>query len=60
MRTLTNYTLGLRSDITSDLKPSVLGFTPFEGGYGMTDNLNMTVARAGDETPGDMSVGNNR
>lgn len=61
MRTLTNYTLGLRSEVKSDFCDellSLLGFTPWEGGYGMTDDPNMTVTRAGDETPGEISVGN--
>lgn len=61
MRTLTNYTLGLRTEVKSELSSELLGllgFTPWEGGYGMTDDPNMTVARAGDETPGELSDGN--
>ena len=59
IRTLTNYTLGLRSEVKSELSNELLGLLGFavrEGGYGMTDDPNATVARAGDETRGKLSI----
>ncbi len=57
VRTLSNYTLGLRSEVKAELSDELLGllgFAPWEG-YGMTDDPNAGVARSGDESVGQLN-----
>lgn len=55
VRMLSNYTLGLRSEVKAELSDELLGLLGFAPwGYCMTDDPNASVARSEDESVGQL------